>query len=125
MLSSLFTFIGVLGDCIEVYGDWLPRQILGKGTAFCAILRMIYLSIILVIRHFLKKIWKYLSQSNEIEKVELVFVDGVSAPMPFYSLAGIPSIFYCHFPDKVSLIPVSKIFLPNLIPYFLNDTISE
>jgi hypothetical protein len=70
----MYTYIGVLGDCIEVYGDWLPRQIFGKATAFCAIIRMVYLSIIIILRHFLKKIQKYLSQSNSSKKLVHVHI---------------------------------------------------
>jgi hypothetical protein len=35
--------------------------------------------------------------------VDVVFIDGVSAPMPLLSLCGIPTLFYCHFPDKVRM----------------------
>eukprot|EP01041_Mallomonas_annulata_P010391 gene10391-21670_t len=77
---------GILSDNIEVVGDWLPRQIFGKFTALCAITRMLYLSLYLV---FLQR------------NVDVVIVDGVSAPIPLLQLAGLKVFFYCHFPDKL------------------------
>lgn len=70
-----------------MYGDWLPRHLFGKFTAFFAILRMIYLAIIVVL---------FYNQTSE-----LVFMDGVSAPIPLLRLFGLKVLFYCHFPDKV------------------------
>ncbi len=79
---------GYLGNDVMVYGDWLPRQILGKFTAFCAVLRMIYLTIIVLLF--------YRSQSD------VVVLDGVSAPIPLLRWFGLKVLFYCHFPDLVS-----------------------
>ena len=98
--------VGALGNCIEVHGDWLPRHIFGKCTAFCAIVRMFYLSLVLVSRHLTRRIKRHVSRffgravSSDID--EIVLMDGVSASLPLFYLASIPSIFYCHFPDKVS-----------------------
>ena len=36
---------GVLGGKIDVYGDWLPRQVFGRFTAACSVIRMIYISL--------------------------------------------------------------------------------
>jgi hypothetical protein len=58
---------GRLGRTIEVYGDWLPRQIFGQLTAFCAILRMISLAIAAAITNFCP---------------DVIVLDGVSAPIP-------------------------------------------
>jgi hypothetical protein len=33
--------------------------------------------------------------------VDVVVLDGVSLPLPLFSWMDIPSIFYCHFPDKL------------------------
>ena len=33
--------------------------------------------------------------------IDLVVVDGVSLPLPLFAWCNIPSIFYCHFPDKL------------------------
>ncbi len=71
-----------------VYGDWLPRQILGKFTAFCAVLRMIYLTIVVLLF--------YRSHTD------VIVLDGVSAPVPLLRWFGLKVLFYCHFPDLVS-----------------------
>ncbi len=86
-LPKIIILAGILGNCIQVYGDWLPRHIFGKGTAFCAIIRMFFLALMLVLF--------YRSQS------EVVFIDGVSAPVPLMRLCGLKVLFYCHFPDMV------------------------
>ena len=106
--NALSTYIGVLNGCIQVYGDWLPRHIFGKCTAFCAIVRMLYLSFIVSSLHLQRRVRdRFLSSPNNLASIdsndELIFVDGVSAPLPLFFFASIPSIFYCHFPDKVSL----------------------
>jgi alpha-1,3/alpha-1,6-mannosyltransferase len=79
--------IGVLGKSISVHGDWLPRNFMRKFTAFFAILRMIFLAIIVA---FTRK------------NIDLVILDGVSAPIPLLKLFGLKVLFYCHFPDLVS-----------------------
>lgn len=77
-----------------MYGDWLPRHLLGKCTALCAIIRMIYLAFIILIR-------QWISFLGLASSADLIFIDGVSAPIPIFSFAGIPVLFYCHFPDKL------------------------
>lgn len=80
------THNGILGKYIRVYGDWLPRHICGRFTALCAIVRMLYLS----------------AQVAWISRqVDVVIIDGVSAPIPILQFAGIPVLFYCHYPDKL------------------------
>jgi alpha-1,3/alpha-1,6-mannosyltransferase len=81
---------GRLASHIHVYGDWLPRHIFGRGTAFFSILRMLYLSILV-------SIYQLFSRHKE----HVVFIDGVSAPIPFLKFAGLAVFFYCHFPDKL------------------------
>ena len=106
-------FLGVLNGCIEVHGDWLPRHIFGKCTALCAIIRMLYLSLVVIYRQFLQQFKESFSKSQVSvpkNKDEIVFVDGVSAPLPLFFLAGIPTIFYCHFPDKVNFVMISIVF---------------
>jgi hypothetical protein len=67
---------------------------------------MFYLSLVLVSRHLMRRIKRHVSRffghavSSDID--EIVLMDGVSASLPLFYIAGIPSIFYCHFPDKVS-----------------------
>jgi alpha-1,3/alpha-1,6-mannosyltransferase len=67
---------GILSNHIIVYGDWIPRNILGKGTAFFAIIRMIYMTIILIINSIIHKIYY-----ND-NYIDYVFIDGVSASIP-------------------------------------------
>ncbi len=45
----------------------------------------------------------YLSLAIQFSKCssDVVFVDGVSAPIPILRLTCIPVLFYCHFPDKL------------------------
>ena len=90
-----------------MYGDWLPRYIdIGylrmiytksytcdrRFTALCGILRMIYLSIILV--------FKCLFSSDGIGDWHVIFLDGLPSSIPILSAFGLPVLFYCHFPDK-------------------------
>lgn len=79
---------GNLGHTVRVHGDWLPRQIFGKMTAFCAILRMIYLALIVIMFY--------------LPTTDVVILDGVSAPIPLLRLFNVKVLFYCHFPDMVS-----------------------
>jgi alpha-1,3/alpha-1,6-mannosyltransferase len=81
---------GRLHPHIRVYGDWLPRHFLGRGTALFSVLRMIYLALVVVLIH----LWQR-------PKKHVVFIDGVSAPIPILKLVGIKVLFYCHFPDKL------------------------
>jgi len=82
---------GSLAPFIHVHGDWLPRQIFGKCTAFCATIRMIFLSFIVILQ----------SQFLMNKRYNSVFIDGVSSPLPLFPLSGLPVLYYCHFPDKL------------------------
>ena len=59
---------GALGGSLLVYGGWLPRSVFGKFTALFSIVRMIYLALVCVSLYF--------------SSTDLVFIDGVSAPIP-------------------------------------------
>jgi hypothetical protein len=69
---------------VKVYGDFLPRSILGKGHIMCATVRGIYLALMLLLR---EKAW------------DVMIVDQLSVPVPILLLSGARIIFYCHFPD--------------------------
>ena len=74
---------------LKVYcaGDWLPRNFLGKGYAFFAYLRMIYVAFYLVffgMRH-----------------CDVIFCDLISACIPVLYCSRAKIIFYCHFPDQL------------------------
>ena len=74
---------GILGNSINVYGDWIPRHIYGKGTAFFAIIRMIYMTMILILKSIVHKLY------NNSNYVDFVFMDGVSESIPLLTLLGI------------------------------------
>lgn len=59
-----------------MHGDWLPRQILGRFTALCAVVRMVYLALVVGLLRG--------------GKGDVVFCDGVSAMIPILNLWGFP-----------------------------------
>mmetsp|Transcript_856 Transcript_856/g.1916 ORF Transcript_856/g.1916 Transcript_856/m.1916 type:complete len:443 (+) Transcript_856:50-1378(+) len=74
---------------VEVFGDFLPRRVLGRFYAACAYLRMCWVALRLVGLQF-------------TSPFDIIIVDQVSICIPLLRLArpcGI--IFYCHFPDKL------------------------
>eukprot|EP00981_Chlorochromonas_danica_P002349 scaffold453_cov187-Ochromonas_danica.AAC.19 len=75
---------GKLGSAVHVYGDWLPRHFLGRFTAFFAILRMLLLAVVVVLWY---------------SSYDVVFIDGVAAPIPLLTRFGQKVVYYCHFPD--------------------------
>uniref|UniRef100_A0A6B2E8G2 Alpha-1,3/1,6-mannosyltransferase ALG2 n=1 Tax=Phlebotomus kandelakii TaxID=1109342 RepID=A0A6B2E8G2_9DIPT len=80
---------------VQTVGDWLPRSIFGKFSAFCAYLRMIYAAFYTVL---------VVSKS---EKIDAIFCDQISLGIPILRLArNTPKIlFYCHFPDQLQTKP--------------------
>jgi hypothetical protein len=93
---------GRLGRTIEVYGDWLPRQIFGQLTAFCAILRMISLAIAAAITNFCPDVIVLDGVSAPIPLLKVITNFGRSHHLPPGQIAGFPVLFYCHYPDKVT-----------------------
>ncbi|XP_045622002.1 alpha-1,3/1,6-mannosyltransferase ALG2 [Procambarus clarkii] len=94
---------------VTCIGDWLPRSTFGMLAAFWAYIRMIYVSLYLVMFSGVK--------------YDVVFVDQVSACIPFLRLkSNTKIIFYCHFPDQ--LLTQRKSFLKKVYRYFL-DTLEE
>lgn len=72
------------GQCpVMARGDWLPRSIFGRCQALFASLRMLYITLYL-----------YLCLPAEV-----VIVDQVSTPLLLLRMLGLPTIFYCHYPD--------------------------
>ena len=91
---------GELAASIVVVGDWLPRSVLGRGTALCSTLRMLYLALYMV----LVSAWATTasaSASASASAIDVVVCDGVSAPLPIFRWGRLPVLFYCHFPDKL------------------------
>ncbi|KAJ0408033.1 hypothetical protein P43SY_000237 [Pythium insidiosum] len=81
---------GPLAHHVRVFGDWLPKTIAGKLYAFCAVLRILYVTLVVAIfyRH----------------EVDAFFVDQVSVSIPFLRFLGIPVLFYGHYPDKLLVV---------------------
>uniref|UniRef100_A0A1L8E3S8 Alpha-1,3/1,6-mannosyltransferase ALG2 n=1 Tax=Nyssomyia neivai TaxID=330878 RepID=A0A1L8E3S8_9DIPT len=80
---------------VQTVGDWLPRSIFGKFSAFCAYLRMIYAAFYTVL---------VISQN---EQIDAIFCDQISHGIPILRFAKhSPRIlFYCHFPDQLQTKP--------------------
>lgn len=78
---------GPLAKCIKVYGDWLPKTIFGKLYAFCAWVRVLYVTLVIGFLY-----------SNELDAF---FVDQVSISIPLLRYFGKPVLFYGHYPDKL------------------------
>ncbi|POM78556.1 Alpha-1,3-mannosyltransferase [Phytophthora palmivora] len=78
---------GPLAAHVRVHGDWLPRTILGKLYAFCAVLRVLFVTLCVAIYY--------------INDVDVFVVDQVSISIPFLRAMGKPVLFYGHFPDKL------------------------
>ncbi|KAF0687123.1 Aste57867_21094 [Aphanomyces stellatus] len=78
---------GPLAKWVVVFGDFLPRTVFGRLYAFCAFLRMVYISL----RLFLLQ-WD----------TDVFFLDQVSLPIPLLrAYFGKPVYFYGHYPDKL------------------------
>ena len=79
-------FLELLGNCIEVYGDWIPRHIFGLFHALMSIFRMFWacLRLIWSDRHF-----------------DIIFLDQVSYVIPLLKFSSNCDkiVFYCHHPD--------------------------
>ncbi|KAJ3432277.1 alpha-13/16-mannosyltransferase alg2 [Anaeramoeba flamelloides] len=74
---------------VNTYGDWLPRTIFGKCHLICALLRAIYLTLVIALLN-----WK------GSKKYDLYFTDQIALYNPLLRLfSKTPIIFYCHFPD--------------------------
>lgn len=72
---------------VQVYGDFLPRQTAGRLLAWWAIVRMTYLSCVVVLRH---------------GPFDVIFCDLVAHALPVLrALSTARLVFYCHFPDQL------------------------
>ena len=68
----------------------------GRGVALCSVARMLYLALALTLGGGHRGL---AAPGGEYDDV--IFCDGVSAPVPLLRLGGWPVFFYCHFPDKL------------------------
>lgn len=72
---------------VHVYGDWLPRHVLGGGHILFAILRSLWLALAVILLH---------------GPFHVIIVDQVSACLPLLRLlTSARLLFYCHFPDQL------------------------
>ncbi|KAJ3169996.1 Alpha-1,3-mannosyltransferase-like protein [Geranomyces variabilis] len=71
---------------VSVLGDWLPRDIAGKGHILFAILRGVVLALSLLI---------------SAQRFDVIIVDQLSASIPLLRFTNAKILFYCHFPDKL------------------------
>ena len=90
---------------VTCVGDWIPRSLFGKFAAFWAYVRMIYVALYLVLL------------SGVV--YDVVFVDQISACIPFLRLKNSKILFYCHFPDQ--LLTQRKSFLKTVYRYILDN----
>ena len=71
---------------VHVAGSSVPRHLRGKMHIVCAIGR----ALVGAVRILLAE-----------PECDVVFVDAVPAPVPLLRACGVPTLFYCHFPDKL------------------------
>ena len=53
-------------------------------------------------------------------QMEVVVLDGVSFPVFLFKFVGIPTIFYCHFPDKLLVQNNSNADILRAVSVFMN-----
>ncbi len=75
---------------VTVFGDWMPRSVLGRFHVVCAIVRMLWVSL-----------WLLLMR----ERIDVIFCDQVSYCVPLLRFTGAKILFYIHFPDKLLAAP--------------------
>ena len=121
---------------VHVFGDWLPRYIdvgmltgsgIGSGreewgsnsnsnrrfVALCGITRMLYLATVFIFNH----IFTLHDEAAECD-AHIVFLDGLSVPIPLLAMFGFPVLFYCHFPDRyLSPINLEKREISGIVPW--------
>uniref|UniRef100_M4BKR5 Alpha-1,3/1,6-mannosyltransferase ALG2 n=1 Tax=Hyaloperonospora arabidopsidis (strain Emoy2) TaxID=559515 RepID=M4BKR5_HYAAE len=78
---------GRLAAHVRVHGDWLPCTIGGKLYAFCAVLRVLFVTLCVAMYYQ--------------DDLDVFVVDQVSISVPFLRAMGKPVLFYGHFPDKL------------------------
>ncbi|OWZ01572.1 Alpha-1,3-mannosyltransferase [Phytophthora megakarya] len=78
---------GPLAKRLFVFGDWLPKNIFGKFHALCTVLRMTYVTLVVVLKY--------------MDEYDAFFIDQLSINIPILRALGKPVFFYGHFPDKV------------------------
>lgn len=81
---------GPLYPHLRIYGNWIPPQIFGIGTAIMSTLRILYLT------------WQVCRRHRDAD-VCVVDVLPTSLPLLYWMLPTAATFFYCHFPDQLLL----------------------
>eukprot|EP00741_Cyanophora_paradoxa_P010686 tig00020538_g10328.t1 len=85
---------------VEVFGDWIPRHLFRRLHILFAILRMCFVSLVVLWRSVAG--WPPLkAEPGRPFRPRTVFCDQVSAVVPMLKLSKCKVVFYCHFPDKL------------------------
>ena len=80
----------ILGDKVSVHGNWLPRTVFGRLHVVCAVVRMMWVSLVISFMSIIGL------------GPDLIICDQVSHVVPLLRWGtGKRVIFYCHFPDKL------------------------
>lgn len=96
----------LLGNCIKVHGDWIPRNIFGKLHALMSIFRLLWCALLLLI-----------CNRNTFD---IVFIDQVSHVIPFLKFLNSKIIYYCHFPDMLLVVGQKKSVLKAVYRVIIN-----
>lgn len=90
---------------VRVRGDtFVPRNILGRFSILCAMLRQIHLAITLL---------------RDVDDYDAIFIDQLSIAVPLlkYYREKTRILFYCHFPDKLLSMRTSTIKKIYRVPF--------
>ncbi|CAB9504042.1 Alpha-1,3/1,6-mannosyltransferase ALG2 [Seminavis robusta] len=85
---------GALYRNVQVWGRWIPANLLGVGTALCSHVRVLYLAMAWA--------WQIRQHTPDQSQPYLIVLDVL--PTPLWILRHFTNsslLFYCHFPDKL------------------------
>ena len=88
---------GRLYNNVHIYGQWIPPNIMGMGTALMSTIRMMWITMQGILHH---------------SATDVIVMDVLPTSLPLLHkyLPAAATLFYCHFPDKMLLqSPVGKL----------------
>ena len=104
---------GALYDAVTIYGNWIPANVGGLGTALLSTFRILYLT------------WQVCRYHRSAD-ICVVDVLPTSLPLLWCCLPSAASFFYCHFPDKLLLrSDANSSTLPKQAYRFVLDALEE
>jgi alpha-1,3/alpha-1,6-mannosyltransferase len=103
---------GALHDAVKIYGNWIPANLGGLGTALLSTLRILFLT------------WQ-VCRNHRSADICVVDVLPTSLPVLWSCLPSAATFFYCHFPDKLLLRSKANSSLPKQVYRFFLDTLEE